>query len=345
MENRVREYEDFSFLELTPDLVCVAGKDGYFKKVNPAVIEKLGFTEEELFARPISSFIHPDDRDATSVRRADLLGGQPLLNFENRYVTKTGNIIWLQWSSIYFSDKEIVFAIAKDVTVRKLIEKEIEEKYKKFKSLATYFKSSIEQDRKYLATELHEELAQLASVVKMDIDWVKTNSQGLSPASKTRIEHALAISELLISTIKRISFSISPKMLDDLGLNATLEWHCKEFSILNGIPCAINCNYEEADLTQEVKMDFFRICQEALTNVMYHAQANKVEINIEDQGDKIALTITDDGKGFNPDNGSVKRGLTLMRDRTISIHGQLSVTSKPGMGTSICLEIPKQGNQ
>src|SRR5215216_1005705 len=101
-----REYDDFGFLEKTPALVCVAGKDGFFKKVNPAVVQKLGFTEQELFARPISSFIHPDDRDLTNDRRTNLLKGQPLLNFENRYITKDGQIIWLAWTSIYFSDKE-----------------------------------------------------------------------------------------------------------------------------------------------------------------------------------------------------------------------------------------------
>ena len=143
----------FTFFEMTPDLVCIAGKDGFFKKVNRAVIEKLGYSEEELFARHISSFMHPEDMEMTMLERTKLLNGTALTDLENRYVTRNGRIVWLHWTSIYLSDKEIVFAIAKDVTERKLAEKEIEEKYQKFKGLATHFKSSIEKDRKNFAIE------------------------------------------------------------------------------------------------------------------------------------------------------------------------------------------------
>lgn len=342
MENwRNNEFEGFSFFEMTPDLVCIADKDGFFRKVNNAVINKLGYTEDELFARPISSFIHPEDKNLTNQRRTRLLKGEVLRNFENRYLTKKGEIVWLAWTSIYFSDKEIVLAIAKDVSERKQMEKEIEEKYKKFKSLATYFKSSMEQDRKYLATELHEELAQLATVIKMDIEWISTNSRDLPAASKNRMQHALAVSDLLITTIRRVSFSISPNMLHDLGLNATLEWHCQEFSILNGIPCSFEKAYKETDLPQEIKIDFFRICQEALTNVMYHAQASNVKISIEEVDDKIKLVIADDGKGFAADQQKQATGLIRIRERVTSINGQLIIDTGVGKGTRVCVTIEK----
>ena len=335
------EFELFSFFEMTPDLVCIASRDGFFKRINPAVMEKLGYTEKELFSRPIASFIHPDDKDLTNRERAELLKGKALLNFENRYVTKDGKIVWLEWSSVYFPDKEIVFAIAKDVTVRKEIQNEVEEKYKNIKSLAAHFKSSMEEDRKYLAAELHEELAQLVSVVKMDVDWISTNVPDLSATSKNRIEHALVVSDLLINTIRRMSFAISPTMLDDLGLNATLKWHCREFSTLNGIPCLFESAYDETCLTSEIKVDFFRICQESLINIMYHAQASNVKIRIEEIGDTITLSISDDGKGFDISQATQTSGLTSMRKRAISINGQLTIRSEPGKGTSVAVTIKK----
>lgn len=335
------EFELFTFFEMTPDLVCIAGKDGFFKKVNPAVIDKLGYTEEELYAKPIASFIFSEDKNLTQESRTILLSGKALLNFVNRYVTKNGAIVWLEWTSIYFSDSEIVFAIAKDVTERKQIEKEVEEKYAKFKSLATHFKSSIEKDRKYLAYKLHEELAQLVAALKMDVDWIANNVPGLPGSSKSRIEHALVVSKLLIKTIQGISFSISPNMLDNFGLNVTLGWLCKEFSILNEIPCDFESAYDEENLTHEIKIDFFRICQEALTNVINHAQAGKVKIRIEDVADKIVLTIIDDGKGFNVDQQKQTPGLVSMRERAASINGQLTVQSKIGGGTMVCIAITK----
>ncbi|WP_255496276.1 helix-turn-helix domain-containing protein [Mucilaginibacter sp. FT3.2] len=108
-----------SFINLSPDLVCVAGFDGYFKKINPAVSETLGYSDEELFSKPISYFIHGDDKLATGRRREEILDGTPLLNFENRYVTKSGEIVWFTWTSIPIKAEQVVFAIAKNITDKK----------------------------------------------------------------------------------------------------------------------------------------------------------------------------------------------------------------------------------
>src|SRR5476651_2310119 len=101
------------FFELSPDLFCIAGYDGYFKKINPTVSKTLGYTDEELFSRPIDSFVHPDDRDVTSKKRGTIIKDNPLLNFENRYITKGGDIVWLSWTSMPIKSQNVVFAIAK----------------------------------------------------------------------------------------------------------------------------------------------------------------------------------------------------------------------------------------
>jgi len=333
------ELEMFTLFEMTPDLVCIVGKNGFFQKVNRAVVEKLEYTQEELFQKPVSAFIYPEDLERTAHERLKLLEGSALVNFENRYLTKTGKIIWLHWTSIYIPDREIVFAIAKDVTEKKQAANEIEEKYKKFKGLATHFKNSVEKDRKYFAVELHEELAQLASVVKMDIEWITHNMTELTEFSKARLEHASTIIQLLIKTIRRISFWISPQMLDDLGLKETLKWLCDEFSILNGISCSFESALDESSLSHEVKMDIFRVCQEALTNVMYHAAATTVKISLDHTGEKINLSITDDGRGFEINDMKKTSGFINMRERAASINGQLSIKSEKGEGTIVSLLI------
>jgi len=336
---RSSEFEMFTFFEMTPDLVCIAGEDGFFRKVNRAVIEKLEYTKDELFARPIHAFIHPEDKEITSRRRALLLKGEVLIDFQNRYVTKTGKIIWLNWTSIFFPDQQVVFAIAKDVTARKEIEKEIEEKYTRFKSLATHFKNSLEKDRRSLAIELHEQLAQLASVIKMDIDWLNESLPGLPGPAKNRLDHAMAASGLLIDTIRKVSFLISPNMIYDLGLNETLKLLCKEFTVLNSIPCAYESEYDETRLTHEIKLDFFRICQEALSNVKNHAQASSVNISIKDAGKEICLSITDDGKGFDIGQQQQPLGLINMRERAASINGRLTIHSETGKGTRLMVTL------
>ncbi|CAN5781208.1 hypothetical protein BH11BAC7_BH11BAC7_19020 [soil metagenome] len=107
------------FFELSPDLLCIAGYDGYFKKVNPAVSKLLGYSMEELYSRPINDFIFHEDTEITSKMRDQLTKSRPLLNFENRYITKTGEIVWLSWTSHPVDSEQMVFAIAKHVTHKK----------------------------------------------------------------------------------------------------------------------------------------------------------------------------------------------------------------------------------
>ncbi len=328
-------FELFTLFEMTPDFVCIAGKDGYFKRVNPAVPAALGYTAAELYSRPISSFIHPDDLALTSKERQTLLNGKTLLNFQNRYITKAGTVIWLEWTSVYVPDQEIVFAIAKDITASKIREQETEEKYHRYKTLATHFKNRAEDDRKYLAYELHEEVAQLAAVVKMHIAWVDQRVSDLPGKAKERLEEALLMSDLLIRSIRRISFSVSPNMMNDLGFNATTEFQCKEFAVLNGIPCTYRSDCHDDDLLPEEKIDFFRICQEALSNITEHAEAKSVSVVLKDQGQTISLSITDDGKGFDVNAQLSSAGLLNMKQLAVSINGELSIHSELGRGTTV----------
>ncbi|MDQ6902597.1 MAG: PAS domain S-box protein [Bacteroidota bacterium] len=325
----------FSFFEQTPDLVCVADKDGFFKKIAPSVIESLGYTEEELYSNLISSFIHPDDKALTQAHRELLMEGKVLHNFINRYITKSGKIIWLEWTSIYFAESEVVFAVGRNITKRKQAQKEVEDNYRKFRKLANHFKNMVEKDRKNFAYDLHEELAQLAAVVKLDVEWMLNNINGIDEESKKRINHASIASQLLIKKIQKISFSLSPNMLDFFGLDVTLEWLCEEFSVLNGIPCNYEGLYNESKLTQEMKVDFFRICQESLTNVIDHSKASGVTISIEEIKQEIHLKIADEGKGFVIDEETQNAILARVRGRVASLNGQLTLPNKRSSGAGV----------
>nr|WP_294906606.1 PAS domain S-box protein [uncultured Lacibacter sp.] len=329
------------FFELTPDLVCIAGKDGYFRRVNQSVITKLEYTKEELFATPISEFIHPEDKAFTQEHRNKLINGQPLVNFQNRYVSKSGKILWLNWTSVYFPEREVVFAIAKDVTEKRLAELEVEAKYNRVKNLVGYFKGNIERDRKYLAVSLHEELAQLLAVLKIDIDWIKGKKEELPDAVAERLDHANTITTLLIKTIQRISFTISPGMLDDLGLTETLKWHCNELSLISAIKCTLSGTCNEALLSKEIQLDVFRVCQEALHNIIYHSSAANATIVIAENDHEFSFCITDDGVGFDVSATTNHPGLTVMKERAASINASVTMSSKAGCGTEVKLILKK----
>lgn len=112
------------FFELSPDLLCIAGYDGYFKKINSAVSKLLGYSMEELYARPVNDFVFQDDKDITSKVREELTKSKPLFNFENRYVAKSGEIVWLSWTSLPVDSDRLVFAVAKNITHKKRLEAE-----------------------------------------------------------------------------------------------------------------------------------------------------------------------------------------------------------------------------
>lgn len=110
------------FFELSPDLLCIAGYDGYFKKINPAVANLLGYTMEELYARPINDFVFCADKHTTQRVRTELVKSTPLFHFENRYRKKNGEIVWLSWTSHPVEEEQLVFAIAKNITHSKMQE-------------------------------------------------------------------------------------------------------------------------------------------------------------------------------------------------------------------------------
>jgi PAS domain S-box-containing protein len=110
------------FFELSPDLLCIAGFDGYFKKINQSVSNLLEYSMEELYSRPINDFVYQEDKDITSRVRTELTKRKPLFNFENRYVTKSGNIVWLSWTSLPVESEQLIFAIAKNITHKKTID-------------------------------------------------------------------------------------------------------------------------------------------------------------------------------------------------------------------------------
>ncbi len=247
----------------------------------------------------------------------------------------------MEWTSIYLQDKEVVFAIAKDISERKQKELEVEKKFKKFKTLVRHFKSHLEEDRKYFAFELHGELAQLASVIKMNISWMKNNAAEHSSDFNKKMDEVMVITDLFIQTVRRISFSISPYMLEDFGFIAAAEWQCKEFSSLNGISCKFNSQCNEDDIPKEIKIDFFRICQEALSNISLHANAKNVSISVFGLEGSICLSITDDGKGFDLHKLNGSSGITKMQQRAVSLNSELEIATKPGNGTRISIAVNK----
>jgi signal transduction histidine kinase len=178
----------------------------------------------------------------------------------------------------------------------------------------------------------------------MDVSWLNIQAADLPDQVRNRVTHASEVCKMMIQTIQRLAFSISPLMLEDLGLNAAMEWLCAEFSVLHGIECSFEQSYSENLLTYEMKMDFFRICQETLADILDHASAGKIKVSIKDTGNGIELMIHDNGNGFATDISKQSNGLISIRERAKSINGIITLRNNHIQGTSVSLLIEKEYN-
>ena len=228
-----------------------------------------------------------------------------------------------------------------EITQRKKAEQEVVTKNNELKRLSSYLQNVREEERKYLAREVHDELGQLASVIKMDIDWLEMQVPDHEESYKKRLSHASSVSDLMIDTIRKLASDLRPAMLDELGLSASVESACKKFTDNYGIPCVFAFDFDDRFLEEKVTTNLFRLFQEALNNSMQHAHATHIVVSMLEKKDTIELSITDDGVGFDTTQKNNTYGLISMRERMLSINGWLTVSSKPGAGTTICAVIPK----
>ncbi len=332
------ELEMIGLFEMTPDLVCIAGEDGYFKKVNKAVFDTLEYTPEEIYSSLISSFIHPDDREITGRSRAALLQGRPLLNFQNRYITKSGKTVWLEWTSVYLPQKKVVFAIAKNISDNKKREKEFADKYNAYENLAHHFKNRAEEERRYVAFELHEKVAQLAASLKLQVDLFQQNTLSMPAAASSQISEIMSTADSLVKAIRRIAFSISSSMLDDLGFNETMIWISREFATLNGVACNFHSDCADHQWRRDQQTDVFRISQLALRSLAEQEDYAYVSISLKDTPAFYSFQIVTDGN-ISDDGDS----LLNIRQLAATMNAELAVNTAGEKETIISLLIKKSG--
>lgn len=197
-----------------------------------------------------------------------------------------------------------------------------------------------EQEKARIARELHDELAQSLTALKMDATWVRDNLEDPVQA-RARLGSMLALLETAVGATRRIAADLRPPVLDDLGLVAAIEWLAQEFTRRNGVPCDLEID-AELDLGEPHATGLFRIAQEALVNVAKHAKARRVQVRLQRERQGILVAVYDDGVGFAPDDARKPQSLGLvgLRERAQVLRGSLSISSAPGRGTRIEARVP-----
>ena len=240
--------------------------------------------------------------------------------------------------------------LRKQIAERQQAEADLRTTSEQLRALSARLQSAREEEGTRIAREIHDELGSMLTGLKWDLEEISrmlSTPPGESQLAvmRERLRALIKLTDISVSTLRRIASELRPSVLDDLGLAAAIEWQAQQFQARTGIVCHYESSLENIELSPEQSTAVFRIFQEALTNVLRHAQAIRVDIKIEIDDGVFVLSVSDNGKGITTDGKSEQQSLGLlgMRERAHLIGGEVSIASAEGQGTVVTLRVPIAG--
>jgi len=314
-------------------------------KVNPAIVTqfKAASPDELLGMTPAQFFAH-DLAMAKARWREFFDRGRIHTETDERRLDGTPMRIEGDYMVIYDGQGRIAghFGIQRDVTDRHLASEQLRTSRQQLRALAARLQLVREEERTGIAREIHDELGQALTGLKVDIAWMKDR---LRRDHEVQSQCASIIQRIdgTLSAVRRIATELRPSVLDQLGLAAALEWQGHEFEARTGIEVTMDLCADGCTIPDDLGSPAFRILQESLTNVARHARAKHVTIRLIQAPDLITLEVTDDGIGIPPDRleGTASLGLVGMRERALACGGEFSITGQPNQGTTVLLTVPR----
>jgi PAS domain S-box-containing protein len=322
--------------------MALTGLDGRFSKANGAFCRITGYSEAELRATDFTALTHPDDLPENMRLFGRLLAGEiPGFVHEKRYLTRDGGIVWVQNSVSLARDERGqpagMVALIQDVTERKRAEVSL-------RLLSRRLLDIQETERRRLAHELHDEIGQALSALKLNLD--RMSARRVAPGDGTLLDDSIGIVERLAQQARSLALDLRPSLLDDFGLIPAVKWYVKKHAERSGLETEIVDKVAGGRLPKEVETACFRVIQEAVTNVVRHARARRVTIELAAGDTEVSLSVTDDGDGFDVAAARTTAslggsfGIVGMEERVSLAGGRFELDSTRGQGTVVRARLP-----
>ena len=291
--------------------------------------------------------VHPEDRQQSGAMVARALMDSRGFSMLERIVRPGGEVRYLRSQGEVVRNergKPIKILVAcVDITDQRHSEAALRQAAQDLHGLTRRLVQAEEAERRRLARELHDRVGQSLSALNINLDIISRESHALTPALRQRLDDSLGLVDSTLQSIENVMAELRPPLLDEYGLGAALGWHAEEFARRTGVRVAVADRNpaESKNARPEAAVALFRIAQEALNNVLKHARATDVRLEVSATDEELILDVQDDGQGF--DLASARRGrwgMTTMRERAEAAGGQLHIASSPGEGTRIHARVP-----
>ncbi|HEX5783814.1 MAG TPA: PAS domain-containing protein [Burkholderiaceae bacterium] len=238
-----------------------------------------------------------------------------------------------------------VMSVGRNITRQKQAEQELKQSRDELRRLSAHLNHVREEERKRIAREIHDELGQMLTALKLDLGTLRLQFGAINPVLDQRSQRLVTVVEDTIQVVRSIATALRPSSLD-MGLVPAVEWLVAEFRKRSDVECVLHIQNMATPLEDEQSTALFRMLQEALTNVTRHAQAHRVDIVLDSDEDHLLLRVTDDGVGFDPDGRKTHSfGLVGIHERALILGGSAKISSRPGTGTSVEVSIPRHLNE
>ena len=317
--------------------------DGYLKQVNQKFCDIVGYTREELLAMCVNDLTCPDDRDKNVQLVQQLLAGATAtFAMEMRYVRKDGTTVWVNLTVSLLRDTDrtpkYMIGVIEDITVRRHLKRQLHD-------LTAHLQTVREEEKASFAREIHDDLGGTLTALKMDVYWL-AEELAAHPDAKSLLEHVNSMSQLLdnaVNVTRRVITDLRPTILDDLGLQAAIEWQAGQFYRRTGIQCQVSCiDAGAGELNKSLSINLFRIFQEALTNIARHSGASRVEVELHHEEHEIILCVRDNGCGLPQGHKAAANsyGMIGMRERVEQLEGRITFDRQSGGGLGVLVVLP-----